>query len=274
MVAGKTDAETKAAVTRWLSLAPDEKDAVLNYIRTKPAAVLQIPAVRSLLAQMRIEKLQDVDIRMSDGDRGDLVTNAIEHNLDGLKAASSLIRPTVLVQPLLSIGTIQRRIREMEVLTIGPRTEAELFALYAIGFNPSKITGLDLISYSPMVDVGDMHAMPYADDSFDVIIVGWVLVYSSNQEKAIREILRVARPGAIIAVGCEYSVQNEEAQAERMASMGLERRLDDSEFNTVWSEERILGLFGDSVARVHFVSDDSKDPDVDLGGVIVIFQIA
>ncbi len=37
-----------------------------------------------------------------------------------------------------------------------------------------NIRGLDLFSCSPRIDVGDMHDMRYADNSFDVIFLGWV----------------------------------------------------------------------------------------------------
>ena len=42
--------------------------------------------------------------------------------------------------------------------------------LTSAGFDPANIRGLDLISYSSMVDVGDMHDLPYEDDSFDIVI--------------------------------------------------------------------------------------------------------
>ena len=91
--------------------------------------------------------------------------------------------------------------REMSVLSIGPRTEMELLSLVAQGFDPDKIRGLDLISYSPWIDLGNMHYMPYKDNAFDVVISGWVLGYSDNPELACQEMLRVSKDEGIIAIG-------------------------------------------------------------------------
>ena len=38
-----------------------------------------------------------------------------------------------------------------------------------------NITALDLFSYTPKFDMGDMHKMPYNNNSFDIIISGWCL---------------------------------------------------------------------------------------------------
>lgn len=136
----------------------------------------------------------------------------IEYNLQGLIDVSCA-RSLRLIKPLSTIETI-RPLEEAEVkggaladldyecnakvLSIGPRTEGELFCLRGYGFKASNIRGLDLISYSPYIDVGDMHAMPYNNDSFDVILSSCVLGYSLEPQKACDEMLRVAKEGALI----------------------------------------------------------------------------
>ena len=49
--------------------------------------------------------------------------------------------------------------------------------------------------------VMDIHRMSFEDSSFDTIICGWVLTYCYDLEKAISEIIRVAKNGALIAIG-------------------------------------------------------------------------
>ena len=89
---------------------------------------------------------------------------------------------------------------DSKVLCIGPRNEAEIFMLWSYGFKLENIVGLDLISYSPLIDLGDMHFLPYENDSFDVIVSSCTFAYSTNIMKAIAEIKRVIRPNGIVAV--------------------------------------------------------------------------
>ncbi|MBI2584805.1 MAG: class I SAM-dependent methyltransferase [Rhodospirillales bacterium] len=102
-----------------------------------------------------------------------------------------------------------RNAHDLKVLSIGPRSETELFMLYAAEFHPDNVRGLDIVSYSELVDLGDMHHMPYPDNSFDVIILGWVLGYSHAPQKVANEVMRVAKPGAYVAIGCERAPPKE-----------------------------------------------------------------
>ena len=218
------------------------------------------------LAAARIQIAQEEDFRFADGvEEAGTIENAIQHNLQNLKNQVSLTRPIYLVMPLRSITMINQRIKALKVLAIGPRTEAEIYTLTACGFDPANITGVDLISYSDLIDVGDMHALPYPDNSFDVIVMGWVLAYTSTPEVAAREALRVARPGAYFAVGCEYTPFSEdqlEAQGSLVAEGGKYRHTDD-----------ILKLFGDQVESVIFRHEVHPKRIDQPDGIMTIFQI-
>jgi SAM-dependent methyltransferase len=50
------------------------------------------------------------------------------------------------------------------------------------------------------VRVGDVHALPFADDSFDVVHAHQVLHHVADPVQALREMARVARPGGLVAV--------------------------------------------------------------------------
>ena len=56
------------------------------------------------------------------------------------------------------------------LLVIGPRYEPELLMAVGLGWNKDGVRGLDTFSYSPVVDVGDMHQLPYGDASFSSLI--------------------------------------------------------------------------------------------------------
>jgi SAM-dependent methyltransferase len=49
--------------------------------------------------------------------------------------------------------------------------------------------------------VGDLEALPFADDSFDAVIAANSIQYAEDRVAALRELARVAVPGARIAVG-------------------------------------------------------------------------
>ena len=71
-----------------------------------------------------------------------------------------------------------------------------------------------MMSYSDFIDVGDMHAMPYEDNSFDIVMLGWVLGYSSDPRTVASEAMRVCRPGGYIAVSCTRPVTEEDGAGE------------------------------------------------------------
>jgi SAM-dependent methyltransferase len=167
--------------------------------------------------------------------------NTVWHNMKGLRDLA-VNRSHLLVRPLSVIEALPT---ESRVLSIGPRSEGELVSLAAHGFQWSKIEGLDLISYSPRVNLGDMHAIPHPDNAFDAVIVGWVLAYSEQPTVAAREIARITRAGGIVAVGVEYSpMTQEEIEASMGYRPGARKR--------IASCDEILSFFGDAVEHVYY----------------------
>jgi len=171
----------------------------------------------------------------------------VQHNLKSLR--KRLNRMLLLISPLSVLEKVDSGSR---ILVIGPRNEWDLLLLHKSGFSFSRCTGLDLISYSPRIVLGDMHVIPFADGEFDVVLCGWTLSYSADPQLACREIARVCRKGGTIGVAVEYFLGDE--QAERQATGGyviqdsrLERRIN--------SVGQILELFPDRGAL--FFSHDA-----------------
>jgi SAM-dependent methyltransferase len=131
-------------------------------------------------------------------------TNAM-HNLRSLYRANN--RMQLLLYPLAIIETLNR---DSKILIIGPRNENDLYRLAGLGFSSKNIVGLDLLSYSPRIKLGDMHDIPFPADHFDAVVCGWTLSYSTNPQRAINEILRVTRPNGIVAIGVEYATLSEQ----------------------------------------------------------------
>ncbi|KAI1332456.1 S-adenosyl-L-methionine-dependent methyltransferase [Xylariaceae sp. FL0255] len=49
-------------------------------------------------------------------------------------------------------------------------------------------------------DFADAHALPFADDEFDVVYCHQVLAHNGGQPEILREMLRVTKPGGVVAV--------------------------------------------------------------------------
>src|SRR6202040_138848 len=97
--------------------------------------------------------------------------------------------------------------REKEIADVGCGTGAILKQLG----NPEKNMGIDLapeaISFFHQrglnnVRQGDIHALPFADASFDAVICSSVLYHEwvSNVGGAVRETYRVLRPGGVLLI--------------------------------------------------------------------------
>ena len=208
--------------------------------------------VRRRMATLEIGRGADVAV----------AENTVSHNLRGLRDLA-VNRSHLLVRPLSVLEALPTDAR---ILSIGPRSEGELLSLAAHGFIWSRIEALDLISYSPKVRLGDMHCTHYPDGSFDAVILGWVLAYSEEPEQAAREIVRITRPGGIIAVGVEYSPLS---QAEIVASIGY---LPGAR-KRIASCEEILSFFGDAVGHVyyqHVVTPAQRDQQ---GNFCLLFSV-
>jgi hypothetical protein len=108
-----------------------------------------------------------------------------------------------------AVYAIQDVTHSSNILLIGPRSENDIFLLRAKG--ASNITALDLIGYSPLVTLGDMHDIPFNDDTFDVIIIGWTLPYTTNPLLVLNEIIRVSRMKSYIAIGFEHVTTSTQA---------------------------------------------------------------
>ncbi len=201
---------------------------------------------------------------ISDG----VAKETIQHNFKGLKLHSlrafSGARPALLFSIVSKIESIQPE--KEKVLIIGPRAESEFFIARTNGFRKHNLVGLDLISYSPYVKIGNMHDMPFDDHTFDIIVVGWVLAYSNNLKRACSEIRRVARTNAIIATGTQYLPESVEEVKRRLGYVpGAEKRIK--------SNEELLSYFGSSVDHVFYDHDVTKShPDL-KSDLVLVFRL-
>lgn len=92
--------------------------------------------------------------------------------------------------------------RDAAVLDVGTSTGANLEMARKAGF--ADIMGLDFSAVSqqwcaerglPPVRIGDVCNMPFADNQFDLVLATDIIEHVDDDEKALREIERVLKPG-------------------------------------------------------------------------------
>lgn len=124
---------------------------------------------------------------------------------DYSQAAFSAYRPLERVRwPLLLLASVPD-VEKKSLLVVGPRFESEFLIAEGLGWNRRDIFGLDLLAYSRRVTIGNMHSMPFPDDSFSHVTCGWTISYSLAPERASRELTRVLAPGGYLSVGVEVT---------------------------------------------------------------------
>jgi len=89
---------------------------------------------------------------------------------------------------------------DKKILIIGPRYESDYFLARGYGFAKSNISLVDHFSYSRLITVGDAHQLNFENNSFDVVIASWILVYSKNQQQLLSELRRVIKPKTGLAI--------------------------------------------------------------------------
>ena len=192
--------------------------------------------------------------------------NTRMHNLQGMRrSVTRVARSNVLIRPLSMIHRVHRNIANFEVLSIGPRSEAELLSLMAHGFRWRNIRGVDLMSYSPRIDLGDMHELQYPDGSFDIIVASRVLGYSNTPRIAAAEIVRVVRDRGLIAVN------SGDIQPDRNASPAKDYRPGaDTKFSSLGG---LLDIFAPYVDQIYFQNDPSQETESHRGPILAIFSV-
>lgn len=223
--------------------------------------LLRVDALRWCVAALRYFVLAVVLRRMKSisPETGDIGRNTVLHNKQRIWGTLAVTRARLLLNPLSAIQFT----RSEPLLCIGPRSEGELLYARALGFK--NVHGLDLTSYSPWIDVGDMHAMPYKDNAYRALVIGWVFAYSDNRKKAAAEAVRITKNGGIIAVGVEYRKESAEELSKNLGYLVPDEI-------RMTSVKEILELFGNHVDHVYFAQDHPKE-EVGKCELLVIFSI-
>ena len=235
--------------------------SAFNYLSKNPNHMLQIPEVRTIVANERYTKNKS-NISVLEGGSPYARDKSIEHNFNNLQSLSGLDRGTTLIYPLLQTEEMQLYSRHIKCLCIGPRNEAELLGLAGYGVQEENIKGLDLISYSDFVEVGDMHDIPFDNNKFDIVIAGWVLAYSTNIEVATNEIMRVLRPGGLVSVGWDMS-RKDQPDAKNKYKYSEKSMMDKSQAHNAESTVDIVDMFKRASNYIEILSNKNASAPYD-----------
>lgn len=234
-------------------------------------SLLRYPIYRRIIGRIRMLWYIHLKKQLRTIDSPQAFPTTVKHNLKSLSHFGG-VRMETIIRPLSVIESLSK---ESSICIIGPRNEADLLCLHGYGFAWNKIFGLDLITYSPQIQLGDMHQIPFLENTFDVVISGWTLSYSNQPEQVAKEFIRILKPGGIIAIGVEYTSMT---PLDVKQSTGY--FIDTPGFERINSTSQILSLFKNSYDHIYFnhdapgkISHTSKGLVKRPSDVVAIFSI-
>lgn len=246
-----------------IKIIKEQYQGMVDLLTKRPTDMFLSPAVRGYFAWTRA-KLSGARVDVFEHPTDAVMPGTVAHNrlqIDDESFKSSR-RSARLINPLTALDDIYDNASSRKVLSIGPRTEMEILHLVGVGVLLENIKALDLISNSPWIDMGDMHAMPYQNQTFDITISGWVLGYSRDAQRAVDEMLRVTKSGGLVAIGCSYN-----PKADDLEYKGDENKIQGRIFRRA---SEFIDLIGSKLDSIHFQSEPKAD---EFGPVMLIARI-
>lgn len=162
--------------------------------------VLKIDLIRNYYCWMRFQFKRN-NIRVLEAIADEVGKETIAHNMGALSNRAAYGMGNRMALLLYPLAALVRDIEHPKVLIVGPRTEDDIFWARSLGMLDAR--GLDLFSYSSMIDIGDMHSTQYSTAEFDAVILGWVVSYSSVPNVLLQECQRIVKPGGYLGFGIE-----------------------------------------------------------------------
>lgn len=225
----------------------------------------RIPKVRDLLVLDRFRNIYQSQISITDSNNSSSQNILHNSSLDRMFYSEMSSRPDLISKPLSCMNSVIQNGHAMKVLSVGCRTESEIFSLVDAGFNINNITGVDLFSYTPLIELGDVCNLTYPSKIFDVVICGWVLEFVTNIEKAILELKRVTKPGGLIAIGGMHHPTSLD-----MGTYNKRKKHEDRKWYA--SVDNIFEAFEVSDRECVFKSEINQEDLDKRGDVVVIFR--
>ena len=217
-------------------------------------SIFRIPLLRYAFTRARLRFLLMVR-GVREIDDHESISNTVSHNLKSVHSYNT--RNERLLFSCMCIEDLT----DAKCLIIGSRTEEEIFLFQGLGIR--DVSAVDIMSYSPRIELGDMHTLPYEDSSFDFVFCAYTLSYSNNPRQAAKEMIRVTRNGGAIAIAIEY-VPWDRREEIQSALLGY-TLMPEEKLETV---DDILSMFSPDVGKVYVRYDAERRFHHDVGGLI------
>ena len=163
-------------------------------------SILRIDSIRKYYSYIRYLSMRE-NMKILDEYSKSVGKDTISHNISALKNVAAFGMGNRMGLLLYPLAMLVREIENPKVLIVGPRTEDDLFWAKSLGM--TNVHGLDLFSYSPMIDVGDIHNTSYANNEFDAVLLGWMISYCGDPKVIVAECKRILKPGGFLGFGIE-----------------------------------------------------------------------
>jgi SAM-dependent methyltransferase len=174
---------------------------IRSYLRRAAYGLLFIDPVRFLFCKIRWTFLKG-RIRTLDRHSPSVGHDAVKYNLSAFQHNAVFgmgRRMSLLIFPIAAF--LKEALNSARVLIVGPRTEDDIFWARSLGL--VETTGLDLFSYSRFIQLGDIHRTDYPSGTFDAVLLGWMISYSSDPQTVVDECKRILKPGGYLGIGIE-----------------------------------------------------------------------
>lgn len=234
----------------------------MKFLKSILIQLLKYRRIRFLVVKYRYLFLKK-NMRFYDGDSSSIAQKTVAYNLTAFDSASGFgcgQRMGLLIYPIVAYNTSNKIDRsKLKILIVGCRTEDDLFWMKAYGFK--NTLGLDLFSYSKYILLGDIHKTDFPDDSFDVILLGFMIAYSRDPFSIIKECKRILKPNGLLGISLDYIAP--EKMDPNLYSTG-------EISNSLNSSEDIISLLDSTIKhKVLFEYDHYNQKDGDFGVAVV-----
>lgn len=170
-----------------------------------PISILKNTKIRKWFVKLRFLVLKQ-KMRFLESGSSSIGEQTVSHNLKAFKESGGFgvgQRMGLLLYPIIAHDSFNRVNKsEKKILLVGCRTEDDIYWLRAYGYK--NAIGFDLFSYSKNILVGDIHKTDFPDQTFDAVILGWMISYSKDPDTVFKECRRILKTDGLFGVGLEH----------------------------------------------------------------------